>query len=54
MQVIIRGIRVIEAKIGNHITNGGGGAPVKQIGGCCECLSPILGRHRGMDEEGSH
>ena len=49
-QVIISGIGVIEAKIENRVSDRRRGAPVEQVSGCCKCLSPIIGRHGGMDE----
>ena len=49
-QVIISGIGVTEAKIGNGVSDRRSGAPVEQVGGCCKRLTPIIGRHGGMDE----
>ena len=49
-QVIISGIGVIEAKIGNRVSDRRRGAPVEQVGGYCKRLSPIFGRHGGIDE----
>ena len=49
-QVIISGIGVIKSKIGNHVSNGRRGASVEQVGGRSKRLSPIIGRHRGMDK----